>query len=238
VHRLADPREVGVKAASLLSGFVREAARQKRKFSVALSGGATPERFFDLLASDEYRHSIPWGSVDVFWADERCVLPEDERSNFRLAHEAFLKNVRAKTHRIKGELGPERAACLYENELREFFGLEGAASMPRFDAIFLGLGEDGHTASLFPGSDALNEKNRIAVAVPVEPGRVTLSLPAINHAAHVVFLVTGRRKAPVVGHILEEGNRRGYPAGLIKPAEGELIWLLDGEAASELMGKG
>lgn len=235
MHRLAGPEDVSAKAASLFSELARETVRPGKKIAVALSGGSTPKRLFGLLASDEYRSSIPWTSVDVFWADERCVPPEDEKSNFRLAHESFLKNVPAKAHRIQGELGPKRAAALYEKELRGYFGLKGADSMPRFDVIFLGVGADGHTASLFPGSEALKEKKRLAVAVPgAEPGRVTMSLPAINHAAHVVFLVTGGRKAPVVRHILEEGNERGYPAGLVKPQKGKLIWLLDGEAASEL----
>lgn len=238
MHRLAGPVEVGRKAASLLSELAREAAGPKGKFSVALSGGSTPERLFELLASDEYRISIPWASMDVFWADERCVPPEDERSNFRLAYETFLQNVPAKTHRIRGELGPERAAELYEKELREFFGLEGAHSMPRFDVIFLGLGADGHTASLFPGSEAIGEKYRLAAPVhDVEPGRVTLTLPAINHAARVAFLVTGRQKAPVARHIIEEGNQRGYPAGLVQPVKGELIWVLDAEAAAQLTAK-
>ncbi len=166
-------------------------------------------------------------------------MPADHgESNFKLAADAFLPHValqKEHIHRIRGEEEPERAAREYEKDIRSFFGPE---PYPVFDLIILGLGEDGHTASLFPGSPALREKTRLAV--PVYPpssrglGRITLTLPVLNHALQVLFLVSGRAKAAVVHEIVEDKNPRQRPAGLVQPVSGAVTWMIDRDAAGLL----
>lgn len=223
--------ELSLEAAEIFAALARESLGSRGKFTVALPGGTTPGRLYEVLAADEYRLSIRWPEVHVFWGDERCVPPEDGRSNFRLANEALLRHVPAIAHRARGELGPELAAVRYEEEIRSFFGSGGSGLPPAFDLIILGVGSDGHTASLFPGSEAIRETGRLVTGVPgADPPRVSFTLPLINSARHVIFLAAGREKANVIGHIIGEGNKRGYPAGLVRPAQGEVTWLLDEEA--------
>lgn len=234
-----DPETLSLAAAKLFVTLSREAVASRGKFPVALSGGSTPEKFYALLAAEPYRDIIDWRNVHVFWADERCVPEDDPESNFKLAYDMFLSKVPvpgANVHRVKGELGPARASGEYEAELRRFFG---PPETPSFDFIVLGAGEDGHTASLFPGSSSVAEK--AALAVPVYPGaakldRVTLTLPVLNNAGHVLFLVTGRAKADIVAKILGPGkNKERYPAGLVRPVRGRLSWFLDKEAAAKIV---
>ena len=224
-------------AAELFTTLAKQRVAAQGRFTVALSGGATPRRLYTLLGSTPYRENAEWKHTHVFWADERCVPGDHPESNFKLAVDAFLSNVtmpKENIHRIKGEEGPRRAAQDYEQDIRSFFG---PALFPVFDLIILGAGEDGHTASLFPGSDSLHERTRLAVPVYLEPpklNRVTLTLPVLNKAAQVLFLASGRTKADVVFAVLESANGQHYPAGLVRPIHGVVTWFIDQEAGERL----
>jgi 6-phosphogluconolactonase len=232
-----DAEALAREAARRFADLAREAAGSRGRFSVALSGGSTPRKLFRLLAEEPYRAQVPWKQVHLFWGDERCVAPDDSGSNYRLAEEALIAHVPIppeNVHRIRGEVEADMAAQAYENRLQDFF----CGPRPRFDLVLLGLGEDGHTASLFPGSPLLDEKERLAAAATVSyqdrpAQRVTLMLPAINTARQVLFLVAGYAKAEVVQAVIE-GPAGRYPAQRIRPTAGHLTWLLDTEAASRL----
>lgn len=209
-----------------------EAIGGSGRFAVALAGGSTPEATYRLLARD-YADRLDWSKVYVFFGDERTVPPDHEDSNYRMAREALLDHVPiGGVHRMRGELPPEEAARSYEEELREFFGPD---EVPGFDLILLGIGEDGHTASLFPNTPALDVTDRWAVENPVEKldtVRLTLTAPVINAAKTVIFLVAGEGKAEALREILEgEADPHYYPAKLIRPASGA-IWMVDRAAAS------
>jgi 6-phosphogluconolactonase len=211
---------------------------ERDQFVVALSGGTTPRKFYRLLGSPPYREKVDWDRVHLFWVDERCVPKEDEASNFKLVFDTVLSAVpipEKNIHPMRTERGAEQGAREYEEELRKFFG--GSIS-PMFDLILLGVGEDGHTASLFPGSESLRERSRLVVPVYLgEPGkdRITLTLPVLNQARHILFLVAGHSKAEMVRTILEkEAHRTHFPAGLVHPANGQVTWFIDEEAASLL----
>lgn len=233
-----DPDELAHEAARRFTRLALEAAAAAgSQFSVALSGGSTPGALYRRLAEDPHRQRIPWEQVHIFWGDERCVPPDHPGSNFRLADEALLSRIPVppgNVHRVHGELEPEAAAHAYAAELRAFFG----AQWPRFELVLLGLGGDGHTASLFPGSAALQETARSVVAVTAHyqnrpASRVTLAPPAINAARQVLFLVTGTAKAEIVQAVLE-GPAGRFPAQQIHPTAGQLTWLVDAAAASQL----
>jgi len=221
-------------AADLVAEGSEKAIRERGKFSVALSGGSTPRGLYTLLASAACRDRIEWTRTHVFWADERCVPPDREDSNYRLAAELLLSKVtlpQGHIHRMHGEDDPATAAVAYDKELRSFFG----GGPFTFDLIILGVGADGHTASLFPGEPAVTETGRLAVSVPAagrRKTRITLTLPAINAAREVLFLVAGDEKAPMVRDVIEGRSAFGYPAGLVRPVRGNLIWYLDTAAAS------
>ncbi len=221
------------RAASLFGEIAKKSVLERGQFTVALAGGTTPAGLYLRLHAPPYELDLEWTKTQVFFSDERCVGPEDSASNFRMAHEALLQRVYMKpdkyVHRIKGELGPHKAATEYEAELRNVFG----NGVPRFDLILLGIGSDGHTASLFPGSQALAESRYNVVGVPEhEMKRVSFTLPVINNARNIMFMATGTSKAEVIAEVLEEGNPRSLPAGLVSPRDGRLIWLLDTRAAS------
>lgn len=213
------------------------AAATSGTFTLALSGGSTPKRLYQLLATEAFARRINWPGVHVFWGDERCVPSDDPASNYWLARETLLDHVpipAANVHRIAGELDPAQAAALYEQHLRAFFG-----EQPRFDALLLGMGSDGHTASLFPHTPALEERERWVVAnyyaLVLPPWRVTLTLPVINAAARVMFLVSGADKAETLRRVLEnEHSPQDLPARLVQPVDSELLWLIDEAAASRL----
>ena len=236
LHVLRDIGEIGLKAAETFVELAKSAVASKGRFAVALSGGATPQGLYSLLATS-YRDEVPWGSVHIFWGDERCVPKEHEESNFRVAYESLLSKIDLpgeNIHRMRGDLGPEAGAREYEEEIRRFFGPSG---LPAFDLILLGMGEDGHTASLFPGSKALEETERLVAPVyPEGHGRerITLTLPVLNNATHIVFLVSGSSKAEVLSRVLGNGERGEYPAGLVRPLRGSLLWLVDRDAARDL----
>jgi len=212
--------------------------RDQGTASCALSGGATPRAVYELLGSAQYAGRIDWKKVHLFWGDERCVGPTMPESNFRMVNESLLRHIALppqNVHRIRGELKPQDAARECEKDIRRFFGLK-EGEFPRFTIVLLGMGEDGHTASLFPGTRVLGEKQRIASDVYVEAlaaSRVTLTVPALNNAATVVFLVSGRTKAEILKNVLDDSEAR-YPAQLINPASGRLFWLVDRDAASHL----
>ena len=214
-----------------------EAAVQERgRFSVALSGGNTPRAVYSLLASEH--KELPWDRIHIFFGDERHVPPDHPDSNFRMASESLLSKVpipEKNVHRIRAELEADAAAKEYEQELRDFFHLADH-DWPRFDLIFLGIGEDGHTASLFPGSKALTEASRRVVANWVEKFqtfRITLTFPVLNHAAEVLFMVSGAGKAQILSEVLRPGARK-YPAQNVQPQNGQLLWLVDQDAGSLL----
>jgi 6-phosphogluconolactonase len=233
-----DLTALGRRAAVLFASLAGKSVSGKGRFAVALSGGSTPKGLYSLLGHPPYRDEIDWSSVHFFWADERCVHREDEASNFKLAFDQLLSKIPVpgrNIHRIKSEKGPELGAKDYEQRIREFFG---ASEPPRFDLILLGMGEDGHTASLFPGSGALRETKRHALPVHSEkPGidRITLTLPVLNRASEILFLVSGLSKAAAVELVLAKGDEGApLPAALVRPPEGEVTWLIDAEAASLL----
>jgi 6-phosphogluconolactonase len=217
--------------------FVEEARRridESGRFAVALAGGSTPRMAYEILAR-EYGgpEDLDWGGVHAFFGDERTVPPDHEDSNYRMAQEALLARVPVgSVHRMRGEMEPREAAALYDKELEEFFG-----GSPVLDLVLLGIGEDGHTASLFPRTPALDARDRWAVENLVEKldtVRLTLTVPTINAARTVVFLVAGEGKAKVLKEILEgDADPHDYPAKLIQPAS-DLVWMVDEAAARSL----
>jgi 6-phosphogluconolactonase len=241
VRVFADPEAVAVEAARHIVELARAAIDERGAFSIALSGGSTPRRVYELLAGEEFRERVDWPGVHVFFGDERAVPADHAESNYRMANEALLSRVRVppeNVHRVEG-LGDTAAnASAYESVMRGFFG---DADWPRFDLVMLGMGDDGHTASLFPGTVALGESRAWTVANWVEKfgaWRITLSAPAINAARHVLFLVTGDAKAGRLREVLKgERDPTRLPSQLISPREGTLEWFVDGAAASRLEGE-
>jgi 6-phosphogluconolactonase len=220
-------------AAEEFSRCARESIEDHRRFCVALSGGSTPHGVYSLLA--ERPADLPWNKIFVFFGDERHVPPDHPDNNYRMAQEALLSKIpipAANVFRIRAELDANQAAQEYEDQLRSFFALRPGES-PRFDLIMLGLGDDGHTASLFPGSAALSETSRLVVANWVEKFqqyRITLTYPMINHAAEVMFLVSGSGKAQILKDVLS-GEGEKYPAQRVWPENGVLLWMVDQDAA-------
>ena len=240
IRTLSTPQELFAAAAEEVVHAANEAVGQNGKFTLALSGGSTPKNLFTLLATNA-RTSLPWDRTYFFWGDERHVPPADPDSNYRMADEAMLSKIpvpAANVFRIPTENpDAEAAAQEYEQTLKKFFGLQ-AGELPRFDLILLGMGPDGHTASLFPGTAAVHEKSKLVVANWVEKlktHRITLTLPVLNAARTVAFLVSGTDKAPAL-HAVLEGDEPGeqHPAKLVRPTSGKLIWFMDRAAASGL----
>lgn len=214
---------------------VYESAALSGSFSIVLAGGSTPRQLYQLLAEAHFAGHVDWSLVHVFWGDERCVPPDHEDSNYRMARLALLDHVQlpaGNIYRMRGEGDPQQAAVDYEKRLRAFFGEDAV----RFDLVLLGMGDDGHTASLFPGTAALDETERLVVAnhVPQQDSwRLTLTYPAINNAANVTFLVAGADKAEALRDVLE-GPPDQYPAQRVQPVNGSLLWLVDDAAAAQL----
>jgi 6-phosphogluconolactonase len=232
-----NPESLSRAAAVLLVSQANLAVARRGRFSVALSGGGTPRRAYELLAGPPFLDQAPWDRMHVFWGDERCVPLDDPRSNAGMAKAAWLDRVpipKAQIHPLDCAGAPAEAAGNYEAQLREFF----AGQPPRLDLVLLGLGTDGHTASLFPGSPVLAETERWAAPVSAAEAdlyRVTLTAPLINQAAVVAFLVAGGSKAGVLSEVLHGPRDSGrLPAQLIQPQNGEVLWLIDQEAAARL----
>lgn len=225
-------------AAQFVSASER-AMTTRGRFVIALSGGSTPLDMFRLLV-DEYTTAVEWVHTQVFWGDERCVPSNDPENNAHNARLALLDHVPIpinNIHRVQTELSPEDAADDYEHTLRDYFESRGM-SEPRFDLLLLGMGSEGHTASLFPGSEALHEEERWVVPTYVEKldsWRVTLTPVALNAATKVVFLVAGDEKAPALAQVLGETKQPDlYPAQIIDPPRGDVLWIADEAAASQL----
>lgn len=221
-------------AAGVIARLLNEGIGERGNASIALSGGSTPKGVYQRLGSEPFRSQVDWLRVHLFWGDERCVPPDHTESNFRMADETLLRKIpvpAANIHRIRGELPPAEAATLYEEDVRSFFG----GARPVFDVILLGVGEDGHTASLFPDTPIVEETMRLVsrVFVPnVNAQRISITLPLINAARMIIFIATGSQKAEIVKAVIG-GNSR-YPASRVKPATGTLFWLLDDAAAAFL----
>jgi 6-phosphogluconolactonase len=239
---LPDAAVLTERAAEYFVESIESAIARRRRARIAISGGKTPRAVFEALAdpAQPWRTRIAWDSLDLYWVDERCVAPSDEASNYNMTRQAMLDHVpltAGQIHRMEGELEPEVAASRYESELRNSFRLEGAES-PRFDVIQLGMGSDGHTASLFPRTSAVFEFGRIAVANKTgaeQSWRLTLTAQVINLASNVFFLISGEDKAAVVKEVflgLRDPER--LPSQLIRPVGGILTLLLDKAAASQL----
>lgn len=237
---LTTPQELFAAAAEEVVRAANQAVAERGRFTIALSGGSTPKSLYNLLATNA-RTSLPWDRMFFFWGDERHVPPTDSDSNYRMANEAMLSKVpvpAGNVFRMAAENPDATAAAeAYEQTLRKFFQLQ-AGEFPRFDLILLGMGPDGHTASLFPGTAGLQEKSRLVIANWVEKlkaHRLSLTRPVLNAARCVAFLVSGTDKATVLRSVLEE-NVPGeqYPAKLVQPKDGKVIWFLDRAAASAL----
>jgi 6-phosphogluconolactonase len=217
-----------------------EAIAARGRFSIALSGGSTPRALYALLATPAFASRIDWSRVHVFWGDERCVPPDHAESNFRMTREALLDRVaipRENVHRIAGEDDPEAAARAYERTLRAFFAVPEGRPERTFDVVLLGMGEDGHTASLFPGTPAVDEDHRWVVPNRSPGGmwRITLTRLVLDAADAITFLVAGAAKADRLHDVLDEPPRAPpLPAQLIHPTHGALTWMVDAAAARRL----
>jgi len=240
IRTLTTPQELFAAAAEEVVRAAKEAVAQRGRFTIALSGGSTPKNLFNLLATNA-RTVLPWDRTFFFWGDERHVPPTDPESNYKMAEETMLSKIpvaAGNVFRIAAE-NPDAAAAAdaYEQTLRKFFALQ-PSGFPRFDLILLGMGPDGHTASLFPGSAGLQEKSRLVIANWVDKfktHRLTFTLPVLNAAACVAFLVSGTDKAPTLHAVLEsDAPGEQYPSKLVRPSDGKLIWFIDRAAASQL----
>lgn len=240
IRTLTTPQELFEAAAEDVVHTANDAVGQRGCFTIALSGGSTPKSLYNLLATNA-RTSLPWDRVFFFWGDERHVPPTDPESNYRMTEETLLSKIpvaATNVFRIPGE-NPNAAAAAeaYEQTVQKFFGLQ-PGQFPSFDLILLGMGPDGHTASLFPGSAALREKSRLVVANWVEKfrtSRITFTLPVLNAARRVAFLVSGTEKAAALHAVLQsDAPGEQYPSKLVRPGDGSVIWFVDRAAASEL----
>ena len=232
-----DHEDVSRRGAEEVAHLAGEAVAAKGRFTVALAGGSTPKGLYSFLAAPDFQQRIHWPHVHLFWGDERCVPPDHPESNYRMVNESLISRVpipAGNVYRMEGEGEPKTSASRYEEALKEVFRLSGN-NLPRFDLILLGLGDDGHTASLFPGSEVLQESRRLVAAVHVEKlksYRLTLTFPVLNHAANVFFLVAGKGKAKILRKVLlGEDETESYPAQRIKPNNGRVQWFVDQAAA-------
>ena len=233
-----DAESLARAAAARIAELAHESIKARGRFTIALSGGSTPRKVYELLAGEDFKGNIDWPNVHIFFGDERMVPPDHAESNYRMANEALLSRVDIppeNVHRIDGVGDTAASASVYESEMR---GLFGDLEWPRLDHVLLGMGDDGHTASLFPCTSALDEKRLWVAPNWVEKlgaWRVTLTAPLINSARCVTFLVTGAGKAARLREVLKgERDPSSLPSQLIKPSDGILEWFVDREAASEL----
>ena len=232
------PHDLAKNFAEELVKKISESAKTKNNLTVALSGGSTPELLFTMLG-ENYSKSLRWDYVHFFWGDERCVSPDDPESNYGMTRKRLFEKIdipAVNIHRIRGEDDPDKEILRYSGEILAF--TTSVKDKPRFDIIILGLGEDGHTASIFPGQENLFKSDMICdVAMHPDTGqkRITITGSIINNADSVVFLVTGTKKAEIVKKIINKSDfSENYPASLVKPDNGMLRWFLDKEAGSLL----
>jgi 6-phosphogluconolactonase len=233
------PDELAEKFAVEMAGMIDDSAKKNKPFTIVLSGGSTPELLFSLLGKKKYADSVPWQYVHLFWGDERCVSPDNADSNFGMTSRTLLGKIDIPSnniHRIRGEEDPEKEVYRYSDEISLYISKRDG--IPRFDLVVLGLGEDGHTASIFPGHQELLDSDKIC-EVACHPlskqKRITLTGRVINNADKIAFLVTGKKKMEIVEKILKnEQTALNYPAYYIVPSYGQLYWYIDKDAAGSL----
>ncbi|MCL1916413.1 MAG: 6-phosphogluconolactonase [Desulfovibrionaceae bacterium] len=227
------PLEMAEQAALLLEAQCAEALRERKRFNLAISGGKTPISLFRLLSSPSWIKRLDWEKTVVYWVDEHCVGPDHPDSNYRVAREELLSNVPVtRYYRMKGEDNPVQAAESYEKLLLEHFGLE-EGGIPRFDCVLLGVGDDGHTGSLFPNSSALSESKRLVVDQYIhslKSSRITMTFPLLNNARCCIFMAEGQAKNHVLSTALNLMSEPVLPAQMLRPISGRLCWIID-EAA-------
>ena len=237
-----NPAELAKAAADFIAKRIKEVLKTQDRFTIALSGGSTPKALHELLAKAPYADQIPWLQLHVFWGDERYVPIDDEQSNAGMAYDTLLGHVYTPEDQIhvwRTDLEPDAAAADYDRILHEYFGDTGEASPgPTFDLVLLGMGDDGHTLSLFPGTDVVHEQTAWTKAYFLDQQnmyRLTLTAPVVNRASCVLFLVAGPKKAAPLREVLEGQYRPDtYPSQVIKPTTGELVWMVDAQAAANL----
>lgn len=233
LHVAEDENAMALEAARLIAAKSKEAIAERGEFSLALSGGATPLPLFRLLGSPAWSKALDWSKFVLFWVDERCVAPESEQSNYGLARQELFSKVEAtRYYRMRGEEVPEKAAKAYERLLVDHFTLK-PGELPRFDCVLLGIGQDGHTGSLFAGDPALREKKALVMDVynpSHPPARLTLTLPVINNARCCMFLASGKAKRPILNKALNLMQAPELPAQMVRPGNGELCWIIDRSA--------
>ena len=237
-----DTETLSQEAARYIVRVAQESITAHKRFTIALSGGSTPKKLYGLLAEEPYRSQINWEQVDIFWSDERCVPPDDAESNFLMAQQVLLSKIPIpanQIHRMPADQADRDASSYaYTLEMQQTIGTDG---VPSFDLIQLGMGPEGHTASLFPHQPSLHEQQRLVMPVTVPkppPPRLTFTPRLLNAAAHVLFLVTGAEKQDAVKAVLEgEYQPDEYPAQIVQPTKGEVTWMLDQTAAAKLQRK-
>ena len=222
-----------------IAGLINQTLAERDICTFVLSGGSTPKALYTKLSSAPYHHTIPWHKVHFFWGDERCVPPDHQDSNYRMAKESLLDHIELppeNIHRMPGEKSPDLAANEYEQVVRKY--VPGGSGMPRFDITLLGIGDDGHTASLFPDTPVVKEQKKLVTSVYVPAlasWRITLTFPVINNSKSVLFLVKGASKAKIIGQVLNENSPENrYPVQKINPTDGKTVWFIDKEAAAKL----
>ncbi len=239
IKRFASIQELSEYAAGLVNEQANVAVKKNGVFSLVLTGGRSPRTLYELLAASPYKTSMPWQQTHVFWGDDRAVAPNNEASNFKLAHETMLTKIdipQENIWRMKGELGAEAAATEYEQNILTFYEkylpLQGDSTIPQFDFVLLGMGEDGHIASLFPGQNHVQEKSRLITAISEPSGtppvpRISMTLPLLNRAKRIIMLISGEKKKKIVEEIEAKGRKAGppYPAALLEPQE-KLLWFV------------
>jgi len=235
------PIDLAETAAEYFAEYARQEISAKGSFSVALAGGSTPQLLYECLASDPFKEKIDWNAVHVFWSDERYVPADHQDSNYLMARRAILENVAIpdnQIHRFQTELTPELAAEMYEDIIREKIPLS-KTGIPRFDLILLGIGSDGHTASLFPNTEALKENQRLVISNRIssqQVERLTFAVTLINTASRILILAAGKGKSRIIQKLFETHLGESiFPVQLVKPLSGNIIWLLDSEAAGRII---
>ncbi|TDE16321.1 6-phosphogluconolactonase [Dyadobacter psychrotolerans] len=239
IHIAADARQVSEELASWITNCIQEVLKSQERFTFVLSGGSTPKRLYDLLAASPYKEEIPWEKLHFFWGDERAVPFEDDRNNAKMCYDELLNKVPViaeNIHVMRTDIEPEEAVVEYEKVLKQYFG----DSETTFDFVLLGMGDDGHTLSLFPGTDVIHETkgwvNTFFLAAQ-DMFRITLTAPVVNAAKYVAFMAVGSGKAETLKSVLGgEKNLDKFPSQIIEPVNGELHWFVD-EAAAALLEK-
>lgn len=246
----SDPQQLSQAAAKWIAGLIAETLKVRDRFTIALSGGSTPKLLHKILAAAPYKDQIDWSKMHIFWGDERAVPFEDDRNNAKMAYDTLLNFVPvppSQIHVMRTDIGPEESATEYEKVLHQYFDADGSkpsttgapATLPNsFDLVLLGMGDDGHTLSLFPGTAIVHEEKAWAKAffLPAQDMyRITLTKTIVNRSAHIAFLTTGTGKAHALREVLKGAyNPDLYPSQEIKPVNGELHWFVDEAAAASL----